>query len=129
MRIPLASDVSVQAAGRGARTPHLPATPRSCCATLYRADRVCLICEFQTAPVGSKIGLARPTGVRIWKQYLTQRRFEALPLQVGSPALCSSFKYGIVHPVCTLQAQRDSRAAFKRSFQNSGSGVCSGILV
>lgn len=92
MRIPLASEASVQAAGRRARNTHLPVTPKSCCATLYRADRVCLICDSHKAAVGSKVGFAHPIRVRIYKQYLVQRRFEVSHLQVGSPTLCSSFK-------------------------------------
>ncbi len=107
MRIP-AADVSVQAAGRRACNAHLPVTPKSSRASLYRADRACLICDSHKAPVGSKVEFARPTRVRICKQYLVQRRFEVLPAQVGFPALCTSFTYGLVHPVCTLRAQPES---------------------
>lgn len=113
MRIPLASDVSVQAADRCARNTHLPVTPKSCCATLYRADRVCLICDSHKAPVRSKVGFAHPTRVRICKQDPLGNRLEVLLVQVGSAALCSSFKYGLVHPVCTQRAQIETRAAFK----------------
>ncbi len=55
MRIP-ASDVSAEAAGRCARNTHLPVTPHPCRAPLYRADRVCLICNSQLeAKLNSRI--------------------------------------------------------------------------
>ena len=133
MRIPLASDVSVQAAGRGARTPHLPVTPRSCCATLYRADRLCLIYDSQTAPVGIKLGLARPIRVRICQQYPRHRRSEVSHLQVGSAALCSSFKpagpWFYASFLHTTASPSISSSCLTNHCHHCASGVCSGIWV